>query len=214
MQVTKIVGNTVHLRREDGKEIEIEKKILAEDSYSADHFDRSVTCSMTELAEILNDAKDTIFTVNFKCQPNQETVSEKLKGLDINSVKNEAEIKKLTKSLIEGEESTIIGHLADGSHCFGRTLVIDLESGGFKQVDHRTIQWIVLRNTKYVLGKKSGTAIEAPAKTAEKWDINKLAPGNWFSEIAYYKFQKMSGKEFEVTITKESGVETYLISSD
>lgn len=139
MQVTKIAGNTIHLRRDDGKVIEIEKEILVQDSYSADHFDQTVTCSMTELAEILNDAKDTIFTVNFRCQPTAETVMEKLKVLNMDIVKNEAEIKKLSKSLIEGEETTLIGHLADGSQSFGRTLVIDLESGGFKQVDHRTI---------------------------------------------------------------------------
>ena len=95
MQVTKIVGNTVHLKRDDGKVIQIDKQILNEDSYSADHHNREVICNMTELAEILNDAKDTIFTVNFKCQPNTDTVYQKLSALSLNQVKNEAEIKRI-----------------------------------------------------------------------------------------------------------------------
>ena len=78
MQVTKIVGDTIHLRTEGGKVIQISKGILVEDSYSADHYERQVTCNMTELTEILNDAKDTIFRVNFRAQPSQELVFSKL----------------------------------------------------------------------------------------------------------------------------------------
>ncbi len=114
MQVTKIVGDTVHLRTEEGKVIQIVKQIVVEDSYSADHFDRQVTCNMTELAEILNDAKDTIFRVNFRCQANQDLVFQKLKALQLSQLKDDAEIKKLTKSLTEGEETTLVAHLADG----------------------------------------------------------------------------------------------------
>ena len=43
----------------------------------------------------------------------------------------------------------------------GRSLVIDLQAQsdvGFRQVDHRTIQSIILRNVKYSLGKKSTLA--------------------------------------------------------
>lgn len=48
---------------EHGKDIHIETGILHSDSYSADHYDREVTCNMTELSEVLTGAKDTIFKV-------------------------------------------------------------------------------------------------------------------------------------------------------
>ena len=169
---------------------------------------------MTELAQILNDAKDTIFKVNFRCQPSKESVHERLQVLELNQIKNADEIKELSKSLIEGEECTLIGHLTDGGQELGRTLVIDLENPGFKQVDHRTIQWIIIRNTKYVLGKKSQEEAPEAEKRAEKWDCGKLALGNWFSEVQYYKFIKKTGKDFEVQINKESGSENYTISAD
>lgn len=61
MQVTKIAGNIIDLKTEEGKIIQIEKSILIEDSYSADHFETEIVCNMTELTEVLNNAKDTIF---------------------------------------------------------------------------------------------------------------------------------------------------------
>ena len=33
----------------------------------------------------------------------------------------------------------------------GRSLIIDLPSGGYRTVDHRTIKWIVVKNVKYVV---------------------------------------------------------------
>ncbi len=51
-------------------------------------------------------------------------------------------------------------------------------------------------------------------KSAEKWDGSKLAVGNWFSEVQYYKFVKKTGSDYEVTVLKDGGSETYLISSD
>lgn len=214
MKVTRIVGSSIDLRRTDGKVICIDKSILVEDSYSADHYNRTVTCSMTDLADILNSAGDTIFKVNFVCQPTQETILKKLK--DFNGSRNTADIKKLTKAVVEGEETTIVGHLAEGSQSLGRTLVIDLEAGpeGFKQVDHRTIKWIILKNTKYVLGKKSAGANDQAPKELNKWDQSKLAVGNWFSEVAYYKYKSMSSGDYEVTVRNKTLEETYLIPKE
>ena len=41
--------------------------------------------------------------------------------------------------VVEGEIDTLIGHLVSHEQHLGRTLIIDLESNGFKLVDHRTI---------------------------------------------------------------------------
>ena len=37
---------------------------------------------------------------------------------------------------------------------FGRSLVIDLGSEGYRQVDHRTIKWLIIDNVKYIVNKK------------------------------------------------------------
>lgn len=172
---------------------------------------------MTELVEILNGAGDTIFTIQFKTQADPAKVVEKLKTMKLKEIKDdEAEIRKLSRSLVEGETVTVVGHLADGSQQLGRTLVIDVEAG-YKQVDHRTIQFIILKNVKYTLGRKSPSSSQVQEAAQEdgtaKWDGSKLAIGNWFSEIQYYKYKGMCNKEYEFTHLNEKP-EQYLISGD
>lgn len=80
-----------------------------------------------------------------------------------------------------------MGHLVDKEREMGRSLIIDLEDNNrFKQVDHRTIQSIILRNVKYNLGKKStlNTLVPFDGDTQKpKWDLSKLSVGDWFSEL-------------------------------
>jgi hypothetical protein len=59
--------------------------------------------------------------------------------------------KALAKKLLTGKQTTIIGKLATSENKLGRSLVIDLESNGFKQVDHRHLLWLVLDNVKYTV---------------------------------------------------------------
>lgn len=92
-------------------------------------------------------------------------------------------IKALSKQLIEGKDTKMICHLVKSEQHMGRSLVIDLEApleNNFRQVDHRTIQSIILKNVKYSLGKKSTLAsLVVPER---KWDLSKLQVGDWFSE--------------------------------
>lgn len=93
----------------------------------------------------------------------------------------------------------------------GRSLVIDLEApsfNNFRQVDHRTIQSIILKNVKYSLGKKSTlSSLVAPEK---KWDLSKLQVGDWFSENQFYKLTADLGNKVDAKICNESN-ETYEI---
>jgi len=68
MQVIKIADstNTVDLKNERGESVQMTLGVLYNDSYSANHFEKEVSCTMTELSEILKSAKDTIFQVEFK----------------------------------------------------------------------------------------------------------------------------------------------------
>ena len=74
LKVLQIAGDIVKLQTETGKEIEIQKVIMEEDFYSADHFEIEVPCTMTELAQILKSAKDDIFKVQFQKKVDQTTI--------------------------------------------------------------------------------------------------------------------------------------------
>ena len=106
-------------------------------------------------------------------------------------------LKKLAKELMSGTRATIVGHLASQERMMGRSLIIDLNApsnNNFRLVDHRTIQSIILKNVKYILGTKSGLASFTPSTSGDsKWDVRKLAVGNWFSECQYYQYKQYSG---------------------
>ena len=51
-----------------------------------------------------------------------------------------------------------MGHLIDCDNNLGRSSIIDFNaphSNNFRQVDHRSIDWIIYKNVKYSLGKKA-----------------------------------------------------------
>jgi hypothetical protein len=74
-----------------------------------------------------------------------------------------------------------------------------------------------MRNIKYNLAKKSDfkNFTPAPAKGGPKWDGKKLAVGNWFSEMQYYKLDKKEKKseQHDCTIHNEK-MEQYSIPND
>jgi hypothetical protein len=52
-----------------------------------------------------------------------------------------------------------------------------------RYIDHRTIEFIIFKNIKYSLGRKTETE-ELPLrhdKSLPKWTENKLSVNNWFS---------------------------------
>ena len=187
MKVISIQGSTIKLRNERGRMVDIDKQVLVDDSYSADHFETEVTCNMTELSEILQSAQDTIFKVRFFRKVDEKIIAEKLQAIKKSDIQDMATLNSLAKSLTEGEEVEMVAHLVKGEQHMGRSLVIDLEVNDFRQVDHRSIQWIIFRNVKYSLGRKSTLSTLEKKEETAKWNQSKLKEGNWFSECQYYK---------------------------
>ena len=92
----------------------------------------------------------------------------------------------------------------------GRSLVINLQSSDekhkFRQIDHRTIEYIIFRNVKYVLkkgAKKNAEEEKEEAKGGEKWDRTKLAIGNFFSSTSYFRGISQEGDK---VMTEFNGV--------
>ena len=100
----------------------------------------------------------------------------------------------------------------------GRSMIVDLNApanNNIRQVDHRTIQSIVLRNVKYSLGRKAPGTEEIPVKTdydAPKWEASNLKKGNWFSQITYYKVKEIDDENVIVRTMKDS--QTLTLSKD
>ena len=50
---------------------------------------------------------------------------------------------------MQGKEHTIMARVVQSDCMLGRSLVIELGTNQFKQVDHRTISSVVFKNVKY-----------------------------------------------------------------
>jgi hypothetical protein len=136
---------------------------------SATHFEKQKPMNMTELAELIETASDTVFSVKFNRQASEDSVLEKLKSVAHASLKNDKFVSQLAKDVIEGSECTMICHLVKSEGCLGRSTVIDLlteSASKFRQVDHRSIIEIILRNVKYSL-KEGRKRVRKTATT--KW---------------------------------------------
>lgn len=65
--MTEIAGDRVTVQNQYGNLMHVSRDIL-EKMHSATHFAREVPRNMTELAELLTNVSDTIFTVQFRKQ--------------------------------------------------------------------------------------------------------------------------------------------------
>lgn len=121
------------------------------------------------------------------------------------------------KEIIEGDEVEMICHLVKAENLLGRTLVIDLNAAHgnqFRQIDHRSIEYIIYKNTKYVLRKGGSKAAvadgEEESKEGPKWNKADLQKGYWFSSTSYYQAKKQEGDQVmtlcnghEIAISKD-----------
>ena len=119
---------------------------------------------MTELARILTECKDTVFTVSFKKKVSVNELETTLLSIDLSQINT---VKQIHKLVVDGEDRVITGHLMGHETESGRSLVYDLDqANAIKQVDHRTINWIIYKNVKYSLGKPTNKDQILPLKPA------------------------------------------------
>lgn len=191
LKVQKIEGETITVENSLGGSWIMSKDLLLRDAWSAEIYAQEVKTTMTELARILTECKDTVITVSFKKKLTADDLLTRLATTDLNKVDKMKDIQKL---VTEGEDCALTCHLAGHESDLGRSLVFDLNAkGGYKQVDHRTINWIIFKNVKYSLGKSSAKQ-ELPLKHAggDKWDRSQIKIGQWFSAITYYKVKEIT----------------------
>ncbi len=117
----KLAGK-VQVVDETGATLTISNPIIERESFTATQFDEEEKVSRTVLVHKLQHAGDTLFQAKFK--------------------------KK------NGEERVLIGRRVPGSDdtCFGRTEALENLDGARpqkRQIDHRTLEEVTIRNKKY-----------------------------------------------------------------
>uniref|UniRef100_UPI00341CF120 hypothetical protein n=1 Tax=Okeania sp. SIO2F4 TaxID=2607790 RepID=UPI00341CF120 len=155
--VTEVLEDELVLTNERGYPIKVAKGIVEEGMYSAQQYEKEQKVSRTELCELLEGAGDIVFTVNFRKKIKEEDVLEAvlstLKGQELTSPQAKKQLKATLKQALQGEERTLVGYLLQTEPKMGRSQVIDLEAEGdhrTRLVDHRTINWLILKNIKYL----------------------------------------------------------------
>ncbi len=120
--VNKTEGS-IDVTDQNGNNFTIRGKSLIENTInSAGQYTTTEKISRTEMVDKLESAGDSVFTVNFDKQ--------------------------------DGTNRTLVGHLISAEPKMGRSNVVDLEvvtGHNTRQVDHRTLQYLVLKGIKYTV---------------------------------------------------------------
>lgn len=162
-KIKNIIGDIVEVENERGFTFSISKPIIEEGIFSADQFTEEVKVSRTELINIFTSVGDTVFTVCYHKQPKAEDVNEAIASANKGRIIPIAELQKVVKEAYKGEERVLTGYMVNVETGFGRSTVIDLEADKSKttdnwdsrlrQVDHRTLNWLIYQNKKYIVKK-------------------------------------------------------------
>lgn len=163
-EVIAVGSGAIAVKNERGFEFQISSGIVEEGMYSAGQFNETVELTRTELIEVFSKVGDTVFKVNFNKQPSATSINDAIESANkgkIIPIKDH--LKKLVKDAYKGEERTLTGYLISVETGFGRSMVIDLEAdiskttpewdSRIRQVDHRTLNWLIWKNVKYQVKK-------------------------------------------------------------
>lgn len=146
-KVKAINGNNITTTA-DSKEIVISKDILEHEMYNASVYTKEERLPLTQIVKLLKEANSVVFTVNYNLKVDDKLVKEKLSKL---TQKELSDPKALAKELLSGNEKTLVGRLSKTEGKLGRSLVVTLPEKFYGQIDHRTINWMILKNIKYIV---------------------------------------------------------------
>ena len=153
-------GSDTQVENERGFQFSIERDILEEGVYSAHQYNQELKVTRTELIEQLCKVGDSVFTVCFNKQPSVNSINEAIESANEDKNISIKELKKIIKNAYKGKERVLTGYLKKTETGFGRSTVIDLEAdrgnksdwdARIKQVDHRTLNWLIFKNIKYII---------------------------------------------------------------
>lgn len=161
-----IRNSTIRVKNERGMEFNISNAIVEEGMYSANQYitdsEHEIQVNRTELIEIFRKVGDTVFTVCFNKQPDADTINDAIESLNKGKILPISEMKKKVKEAFKGEVRVLTGYLIATETGFGRSMAIDLSlergtnpnwDARIRQVDHRSLNWLIWKNFKYTVKK-------------------------------------------------------------
>jgi hypothetical protein len=131
------------------------KDILVHDMNSSKAYDEEIKLTRTEIVKLMTEAKESVMTVKFHKKVDEDHVKSTLMKIKSKeNIGNDKFLKQLSKELILGGEVNMVCTLTRSEGKLGRSSVADLNAKfgfNFRQIDHRTVQELILQNKKYVV---------------------------------------------------------------
>jgi len=147
-----------NVQNEEGTTWFIDKDIVSAECYSVQTLQqKEEVVTRSRLAQIVKDeTRGCVFKCCFLKAVTQASLEETLLQLtELPSTMKKVDLKKVSKELLKGEKRELTGYFVDVDESTGRFKVVDLNADGvgqarFRQVDPRTLEWVIIRGVKYV----------------------------------------------------------------
>lgn len=168
LESTDVKGDTIKVTDDAGLSMTIQGTELINKLNSSSLVTSTEKISRTEIVEKFKAHPKTAMTVNFNLKVKAEDVVKELtalypnKGKIVSKTDYDAQIKASVKDALEGKERTMVGRHYGSFDEFGRVSFIDMEikkedgkayDTRTRQVDPRTINWLIVDGVKYVAKK-------------------------------------------------------------
>lgn len=169
--VDKIKGDKVRLIPDGGEAIVVDKGYVEGFLTSANQFIDTKEVTKTEAANLFLSSERVVMTVNYNTQVDKKEALVAMEAIYPNrggKMLSEADYKKKVKEILTsvtvGKERTMVGRHYGSQNEFGRVSFIDMEKekdaekpdydSRTRQVDPRTINWMIIRGVKYTVKTK------------------------------------------------------------
>jgi hypothetical protein len=150
----------VVVKNEEGHIWEVDYPILQKECIHATYFESTEQCSRTAAIEVLMQTNGQVFTVSYDKQPTQKDYID-LAYNEQGKSRSKAEITQLWKSI--GVERIMTCYIIGLEKYLGRAYVMDMElpkkivsgkhDSRWKQIDFRTLNWVIYNGVKYIIKK-------------------------------------------------------------
>jgi len=133
----------------------VSHNIIAQEMYSSTQVQKTKKVTRSEMARVLQDeVKSDVFTVTFEKKLTPKKVLDELESKGYKSGEPARKRRKIVNEALKGEERVLVGYLKDTQPFMGRSMAYDLNVEGphnERQIDHRTLKELIVRNVRYVL---------------------------------------------------------------
>lgn len=160
-EVVGIKNDIIDIKNQSGQVWSVSANVIEAEFDFAEIFIDELKLTSTELAEVFKNNSNVIMTVSFNKKLDEKTLEQKIldlypnkKGKLLSENEFVESVKNCITNTLHGEERIMIGYHKGNIDILGRMQFFDMEikeGATLRLVDPRTINYIILRNVKYVL---------------------------------------------------------------